>query len=108
MARIYKSKGETKTIISLILIVIIAIVIIYAVWFIADSLQSTQDQEALTATKNAVMKSAVQCYAIEGQYPTGLSYLEENYGLTLNKEKYVYHYESIGANIVPIVDVYPL
>lgn len=108
MARIYKSKHEAKSIASIILIVVLAVFIIYCVWYAADMLQRSQDQEALAATENAIIKSAVQCYALEGQYPTGLAYLEENYGLTLNREKYVYHYESIGANMVPVVKVYPL
>ncbi len=108
MAKIYKSKGNIKSIISLVLIVVLAAVIIYCVWFVADTLKHTQDEETLAATEKAIIKSAVQCYALEGQYPTGIAYLEDNYGLTLNRDKYVYSYESIGANMVPIVKVYPL
>lgn len=108
MARIYKSKGTARKAISLILLIALAVFIIYCVWFVSDTLMRTQDEEALAATENAIIRSAVQCYALEGQYPTGIKYLEDNYGLTLNRDKYVYHYESIGANMVPVVKVYPL
>lgn len=108
MAKIYKSKSETRQIISLVLIVIFAVVIIYGIWYAAETLNKAQNEETMAATEKAIVKSAVQCYALEGQYPTGLKYLEDNYGLVLNKEKYVYHYESIGANMVPIVNVFPL
>lgn len=108
MAKIYKSKSTLNTAIKLIVIAILAAFIIYTVWYMADALARSQDEEALAATEKAIVKSAVQCYALEGQYPTGIKYLEDNYGLTLDRTKYVYHYESIGANMVPDVKVYPL
>lgn len=108
MANIYKTKSSLNTGIKLIVIAVLVAFIIYAVWYMADTLARSQNEEALAATKKAIVKSAVQCYALEGQYPTGIKYLEDNYGLTLDREKYIYHYESIGANMVPDVKVYPL
>jgi len=108
MASIYKSRGEGKRTATIIAIIVLAALIIYGIWFVADSLSRTQDEEALAAAERAIIKASVQAYALEGRYPTGITYLEENYGLTLNRNKYVYHYESIGANMIPIVMVYPL
>jgi hypothetical protein len=50
----------------------------------------------------------VQCYSLEGRYPPDLAYLEKNYGLTLDKGKYVYHYRTIGENMMPRIDLLPL
>lgn len=108
MAKIYKSKSNIKSTMTILVVIILAVFAIYCVWYVADSLSRTQDEETLAATEKAIIKSAVQCYALEGQYPTGIKYLEDNYGLTLDREKYVYHYESVGANMVPQVNVYPL
>lgn len=108
MANIYKSKGGARHNITIAVIIVLAAFIIYCVWYMADTLSNAQNEEALAATEKAIVKSAVQCYALEGQYPTGIKYLEDNYGLTLDRTKYVYHYESIGANMVPDVKVYPL
>ena len=41
-------------------------------------------------------------------YPESLSYLEEHYGITYDKENYVVDYEIIGSNILPDVTVIPL
>ena len=51
------------------------------------------------------MDCAVQCYVVEGVYPPSLSYLEENYGLTLNKEDYYIHYEIFAENLPPEVRI---
>lgn len=108
MARIYKSKSNLKSAFTILVVFVLAVVAIYCVWYVAESLSKTQNEETLAATEKAIIKSAVQCYALEGQYPTGIKYLEDNYGLTLDREKYVYHYESVGSNMVPQVSVYPL
>lgn len=58
--------------------------------------------------EDTVRKYAVQCYALEGTYPENLKYLTDNYTLTLNKEKYIYHYNYIGANIMPEISVFTI
>ena len=51
-------------------------------------------------------RATVQCYAIEGRYPPDLAYLEENYGLILDREHYVYHYRLEGSNLMPEIQVF--
>lgn len=58
--------------------------------------------------KRAIIQNAVHCYATEGFYPDSISYLEEHYGLTYDKDKYVISYEVIGSNMMPDVAVIPL
>lgn len=53
----------------------------------------------------AVTKTAVHCYAIEGQYPKDIEYLEGNYGLSYNHDKYTVHYDLTGANLMPSIFV---
>jgi hypothetical protein len=53
----------------------------------------------------AIERAARQCYALEGAYPPTLEYLEENYGLMLDRDRFHYLYEVIGSNIHPIVEV---
>lgn len=63
-------------------------------------------EESLHHITEAVKRAAVQCYALEGSYPPDLEYLEEHYGLVLNRDAYFYHYEIIGSNIMPQIGVY--
>ena len=54
---------------------------------------------------DSVIRAAAQCYALEGRYPTQLSYLRSHYGLSANEEKYTIHYAYNGDNIMPDVTV---
>ena len=46
-----------------------------------------------------------QCYVIEKAYPESLSYLEENYGLAVNKEDYLIVYQLYAENQPPQIRV---
>ncbi len=54
---------------------------------------------------DSVIRAAMQCYALEGRYPSDVEYLRSHYGLSANGEKYTIHYEYIGDNILPDVTV---
>jgi hypothetical protein len=58
--------------------------------------------------KEAIVRATAQCYSLEGRYPPDLDYLEQNYGLALDHDKYVYHYQTIGENMMPRIDLFPL
>lgn len=55
--------------------------------------------------RSSISKAAVLCYSAEGAYPDSLGYLEENYGISYDKEKYIVHYSSGGGNIPPAITV---
>ena len=50
---------------------------------------------------------AVQCYTIEGRYPANIEYLRENYGLAVDSDRYVIHYQRLGQNLLPKIAVFP-
>ena len=54
---------------------------------------------------DAVRRSAVQSYALEGRFPDNLSHLEENYGLIIDRSRYAVYYEPMGGNILPQIRV---
>jgi len=56
----------------------------------------------------SVRRSAIQCYVIEGAFPTteqGVDYLRDNYGLSLDSRRYIVYYESMGDNLLPHIRV---
>lgn len=55
--------------------------------------------------ETALNRSIVQCYAVEGNYPESISYLEEHYGITYDKKRFSIDYEIVGANLMPEVTV---
>lgn len=64
------------------------------------------DELNVETIQDTVIKYIIQCYASEGSYPKDLYYLEENYGLILDEEKYTYVYEVFASNVMPEVKVY--
>ena len=107
MARVFREKksyGKIRT----FCFAVVIIAIIVGIWYIAGSLQTSQEREQIKIAQDAITRATVQCYSLEGRYPTGLQYLQDNYGITLNEEKYVYYYQSIGVNIMPNIRVIPL
>lgn len=64
-----------------------------------------RDQETL---KKAIARASVQCYAIEGRYPPGIEYLEENYEVIINRKKYNVFYDGFASNVMPDITVVPV
>ena len=83
----------------------IAVLIGIAVFAVimVNNAQSTSDEEALRATRDNVIRAVVSCYAYEGSYPDSIEYLEENYSLVVNKDKYLIYYQKIADNLMPSV-----
>ena len=75
------------------------VLVVMLVW-----LSSLREQGELSV-RNAILNSAKQCCAIEGAYPSSLAYLEENYGLVVNRSDYAITYEVFADNVMPNVVV---
>ena len=67
----------------------------------------TDSQTSLDKTriKETVEKYAIQCYASEGSYPPNIEYLEKEYGLIVDRDKYIYDYEIFASNIMPYITI---
>lgn len=55
--------------------------------------------------RETVLRSAAECYAVEGAYPESLEYLIENYGLSVNNSRYIVVYNAFASNQLPDVQV---
>ncbi len=71
------------------------------------SADAATQNERLEGTRRAVLRAVVHCYAVEGVYPPGLEYLEENYGLSIDRETFVVDYRPIASNLMPDITVIP-
>ena len=73
-----------------------------------DGLGIKNTEESLQLTEQAVRRCAVQCYAIEGRYPPSIEYLEEHYGVMINRKKYNVFYDGFASNVMPDITVVPV
>lgn len=62
-------------------------------------------EESRGAIRDAVLRSAMECYAVEGVYPESLDYLEQHYGLRVNHRDYIVTYEVFASNQPPSIQV---
>lgn len=88
------------------ILIFIALIIILIVIFTDFNRYSEEQNKILT--KEAIQKSMLQCYTIEGAYPVDLTYLEKNYNLRINYDDYHVVYEYIASNIMPEIDVFTI
>ncbi|MGL4345645.1 MAG: hypothetical protein ACRCTE_10640 [Cellulosilyticaceae bacterium] len=84
-------------------IVIITALIISIVAFNGINENNTTEQQKML--EEAVSRALIQCYAIEGAYPSDIEYIKTHYGVQINEEKYIVFYESIAPNIMPNIRV---
>lgn len=104
----FQKKEKRKKKSTLLLPVIICVIIVAVLWGSSSRIFKEANKRQEESTKDAILKGAVQCYAIEGRYPESLSYLEKHYGISYDKDKYVVSYEIVGSNRMPQVRVIPL
>lgn len=96
-------KNNTIKIIALVLIIVLAL---FVWWFFKDSGKDIGEESAL-AIRQTVEREALQCYVVEGVYPPDLDYLEENYGLQINRDDFYITYDIFASNMPPTVIVTP-
>lgn len=99
-------KVKRKKVNKLMLFSVILFVLL-AIWLVvsAKNAESAAEKSRSDSVYRTVMHSASLCYSIEGEYPPDIGYLEENYGVKINRDKYIVHYEYFGANIRPTITV---
>ena len=73
-----------------------------------SQLSRRTEEEGARNLVQAVRRASVQCYAIEGRDPPSVEYLEENYGIAIDRECYHVFFEGIASNIMPELTVIPV
>lgn len=88
--------------VSVMILIGITAVLVFGTFYISNM----GNKQGLQLTKEAVNRATIECYAIEGNYPPDVKYMEDNYGLTYDQTKYYIFYEVFASNIMPTIEVY--
>ncbi len=100
MARFqYKTKQRSGLRTALAIVIFLVIIAIF--YCAINSLSSSTEDKERESLENALSNSITYCYATEGAYPESLEFIEKNYGLTYDENKYFIDYRVMGANIMP-------
>lgn len=76
-------------------------------WGVA-AVRTSSDNSQIDSLRQAILRSAVHCYAMKGRYPESLDYIKEHYGISWDSGKYLVDYEITGANLMPDVTIFPI
>lgn len=87
---------------SVFFVIIISVVLIFGIYYISNM----GSEQGIKLAREAAVRTAVECYAIEGIYPPNVQYMEDNYNLSYDKTKYFIHYDAFASNIMPTIEVY--
>jgi hypothetical protein len=82
----------------LLFVFIVAVVIIGL-----GEAKSISDEEGLRIAEESIRRAVVSCFAAEGKYPPTFEYLEEHYGISIDRNKYFVEYEIIMENFMPYI-----
>lgn len=74
----------------------------------ADAFAERAKQEGAETLRTAITWACVQCYAIEGRYPPNVQYLETEYGIQIDEERYDVFYSGFASNVMPDITVVPV
>ena len=78
---------------------------------ITYGLQQTEEAnraEGLRILEDSIRRAVVTAYAVEGRYPANLAHIENNYGVFIDRTRYVVHYTVFSSTIMPNISVFEL
>lgn len=85
------------------LAIFVALIIVFVL--LINSITSKGSGQEQDIVYDAVKNAALTCYAVEGMYPSELSYLCEHYNLSYNSERFIVYYDSFASNLMPSIKV---
>ena len=84
------------------------ILIAAIIWFSLTSvgnLSAGSKNEERQHLEDALRRAALSCYASQGYYPPDVGYIEERYGIQIDRENFAVFYDVFAENIMPQIDV---
>jgi hypothetical protein len=76
------------------------------IFFAAMRLEAESEAEQVDRLRDAIRRAAIQCYALEGAFPSNVHHLQ-NYGVILDETRFIIHYNLSGiGNYMPEIYVF--
>ena len=99
-AAIKRRRSNLTMLVALAIGVVLAVAVFFA-------MQNAVREQTAQSMRQAVLGSALECYAIEGAFPASIGYLQDHYGLVVNDRDFLITYECYADNVAPSVVVMP-
>ena len=69
------------------------------------NLNADSGEQSRRQLEETLRRAAVACYAAQGAYPPDLSYIEEHWGVQIDRSRYAVFYQVEGSNLMPDITV---
>lgn len=102
-----KKKGTLYRVLRVAASPVLFVLVLCCFLSVLGNVEKRQQAEDEKRIGTVIKKAVINCYAIEGRYPATLEYVEEQYGLVIDKERYHVFYEVFADNIMPEITVVP-
>ena len=93
---------------SLIVPIVFSLVMISMIVYGLRQTEVSSRAEGLRILDESIRRAVITAYAVEGRFPASLEHIERNYGIFIDRTRYVVHYVPIGKNIMPNIAVFEL
>jgi len=108
MRRNIYRKGAWDFVRSAIVPVLFTLAVMGMIVFGLRQTEESSRAEGLRILEDSIRRAVVICYAVEGRYPASREYIEENYGIFIDRTSYVVHYSIFAPNLLPDITVIEL
>ena len=90
---------------SAILPILFTVTIMVMVVFGLRQTGESSNAEGLRILEDSLRRAVIMNYAIEGRYPESIEYIESNFGIYIDRTRFIVHYEIFASNILPTITV---
>lgn len=80
------------------------LILLLFLWGVS-SMSKLSAKEEENTLRQALVESAVHCYALHGYYPESLEDLVRDYGITYDNRRFLVDYQTQGENLMPEITV---
>ena len=85
--------------------ILLTITIVLAVIFGIKNTGETTKQEGTRILEDSIRRAVITAYALEGRYPAAIEHIENNFGVFIDRERFIVHYTVFGSNMMPNIVV---
>lgn len=100
-----KKKGKTLELAAQLWLPVVVLTVALLFFTALSEIGRGQGEEAKQQLEEALRRASVSCYATEGIYPPTLEYLEDHYGIQVDRDRYTVHYQVFATNVMPDITV---
>lgn len=79
--------------------------ILAVAWSAFNRLEQGKQEQDILQLEQALHRTAVACYAVEGIYPPNVEYMQDKYGLQYDESRFTVHYDLFASNFMPDITV---